>query len=238
MFCIESNCTSLNFADLPKNIIVCFRYKMDKYIKLTNLDVHCDTCRCKLNSSNIVEGYDNKKLVMLVRLNDATAIFLNTIKNAIKRSGIDMLETKSNCVILGCNQNLTEEIYNTLKINIQEIPKTEYDLIIESVSVDENGIVFLKIKITNLRNIIAKISPNLVVADPSISSTIYIGKIKETQVQKFKLVIMEKDFNYKFPLHASNFGIIFNLPDHKYEVFLSDSPEKMALTPDWHQLTT
>ena len=238
MFCIGSDCTSLNFAGLPKNIIVCFRCKMDKYLRLTNLDGHCDTCSCKLNKSHIVEGYDSTKLVMLVKLNDATALFLNTIKNAIKRAGIDMLETKSNCVILGSNQNLTEDIYNTLKHNIQEIPKTEYELIIDSVNVDDNGIVFLKIKITNLRNIIAKISPNLVVADPAISSTIYIGKIKETQVQKFKLVIMEKDLNYRFPLHASNFCIIFNLPEHKYKVFLSDSPEKMALTPDWHQLTT
>ena len=81
-------------------------------------------------------------------------------------------------------------------------------------------------------------SPNLVVADPEISSTIYIGKIKETQVEKFKLVIVEKDLNYKFPLHASNFGINFNLADHKYEVFFSDSTEKMALTPNWRQLTT
>ena len=238
MFCIESNYTSLNFVGLPKNIIICFRCKMDKYLKLTNLDVHCSTCSCRLNSSNIVEGYDNKKLVLLVRLNDATAIFLNTIKNAVKRAGIDMMETKSNCVILGSNQNLTEEIYNTLKQNIQDIPKTEYELIIESVNIAENGIVFVKIKITNLRNIIAKVSPNLVLADPEISSTIYIGKIKESQIEKFKLVIVEKNLNYKFPLHASNFGINFNLADHKYEVFFSDSPEKMALTPNWRQLTT
>ena len=75
-------------------------------------------------------------------------------KKATKRACIDLLETYSQCVILASNPNLTEEIYDTSKLNI----------------------VFLKIKITNIRNIIAKISPNLEISDASISSTIFIGK--------------------------------------------------------------
>ena len=64
---------------------------MDKYLRVTNLDGHCTTCSCKLNKSHIVEGYDSSKLVMLVKIcnNDATALFVNNIKNAAKRAGID-----------------------------------------------------------------------------------------------------------------------------------------------------
>ena len=158
-------------------------------------------------------------------------------KKATKRACIDLLERDSQCVILASNPNLTEEIYNNLKRDIEAIPKAEYDIVIDSVNVDFNGIVFLTIQILNIRNIIAKISPNLEIANASISSTVFIGKIKEKDIHKFKMVIME-DLNFRFPLKTNNFCIIFNLPHNKYEVFFFGKPEKMALTPEWLQLVT
>ena len=60
--------------------------------------------------------------------------------------------------------------------------------------------------------------------------------LEKTDIEKFKMVIMEQNLNFRFPLKTNNFCIIFNLPDHKYEGFLSEKPEKMALTPEWLQL--
>ena len=106
---------------------------MDKYLKITDLEEQCTMCGSQLDTSHIIPDYINSKLVFLVKIlsHDAAWLYINNIKNAAKRASIHILETLNQCVILASNQNLTEEIYNTLKLNIEAIPKSEFEIVID-----------------------------------------------------------------------------------------------------------
>merc|ERR1712120_109021 len=122
--------------------------------------------------------------------------------------------------------------------SIKLIPRLEYNIIVNSIKITDEGIVFLDVKVNNLTEIINALTPSMNTYDINITSKIHLGKLPETEIEAFKNVILDENIDTKQPITANNFVVIFVGGNKNYELKLSDNYKNFYLKPTWLQLTT
>ena len=122
--------------------------------------------------------------------------------------------------------------------SIKLIPRLEYNITVNSINVNEEGIVFMDVKINNLTEIITAITPSLNTFEINITNKIYLGILPETEIEAFKNIILEKNMDIKQPLAANNFVVVFVGGNKNYELKLSEDIKGFYIKPTWVQLTT
>ena len=135
------------------------------------------------------------------------------------------------------NEDLNEHIYNAMKQSIKLIPRLEYNVTVNSVNVNGEGIVYMDVKINNLADIITAINPSLNTFDINITNKVYLGILPKNEIEAFENIILEKNMEIKQPLTASNFVVVFVGGNRNYELKLSEDIKGFYLKPTWTQLT-
>ena len=102
--------------------------------------------------------------------NDPVTILIKTYLNSIKRANLNISIVKENIVFIAFNEDLNEHIYNAMKQSIKLIPRLEYNVTVNSVNVNGEGIVYMDVKINNLADIITAINPSLNTFDINITT--------------------------------------------------------------------
>ena len=145
---------------------------------------------------------------------------------------------KENIIFIAFNEDLNENIYNTMQQSIKLIPRLEYNIIVNSIKITNEAMVYLDVKVNNLTEIINALTPSMNTYDINITSKIHLGKLPETQIESFKNLILEENIDTKQPINANNFVVIFVGGNKNYELKLSDNYKNFYLKPTWLQLTT
>ena len=145
---------------------------------------------------------------------------------------------KENIIFIAFNEDLNENIYNTMQQSIKLIPRLEYNIIVNSIKITNEAMVYLDVKVNNLTEIINALTPSMNTYDINITSKIHLGKLPETQIESFKNLILDENIDTKQPINANNFVVIFVGGNKNYELKLSDNYKNFYLKPTWLQLTT
>ena len=169
--------------------------------------------------------------------NDPVTILIKTYLNSIKRANLNISIVKENIVFIAFNEDLNEHIYNAMKQSIKLIPRLEYNVTVNSVNVNGEGIVYMDVKINNLADIITAINPSLNTFDINITNKVYLGILPKNEIEAFENIILEKNMEIKQPLTASNFVVVFVGGNRNYELKLSEDIKGFYLKPTWTQLT-
>ena len=210
---------------------------MEGYNTVTIQKKSCKSC--SVRDFETVNLTPPKKLVMGLRFskNDPVSILIKTYLNSIKRANLNISIVKENIVFIAFNEDLNEHIYNAMQQSIKLIPRLEYNVTVNSINVNGEGIVFMDVKINNLTEIITAINPSLNTFDINITNKVYLGILPENEIEAFKNVILEKNIEIKQPLNASNFVVVFVGGNKNYELKLSEDIKGFYLKPTWAQLT-
>ena len=181
-----------------------------------------------------------KKLVLGLNFskNDPVSVLIKTYSKSIKRSNLNLSIVKENIVFIAFNEDLNEHTYNAMQQSIKLIPRLEYNITVNSINVNEEGIVFMDVKINNLTEIITAINPSLNTFEMNITNKIHLGILPENEIEAFKNIILEKNMDIKQPLAANNFVVVFVGGNKNYELKLSEDIKGFYLKPTWVQLTT
>ena len=149
---------------------------------------------CSVRDFETVNLTPPKKLVLGLRFgkNDPVSILIKTYLNSIKRANLNISIVKENIVFMAFNEDLNEHIYNAMKQSIKLIPRLEYNVTVNSINVNGEGIVYMEVKINNLTDIITAINPSLNTFDINITNKVYLGILPENEIEAFKNIILEK----------------------------------------------
>ena len=195
---------------------------------------------CAVKDSISVNITPPKKLVLGLKFSkhDPVSVLIKTYLNSIKRSNLNISKVKENIIFIAFNEDLNEHTYNAMQQSIKLIPRLEYNIIVNSINVNDEGIVFLDVKVNNLTEIITAINPSMNTYDINITSKIHLGMLPENEIEAFKNIILEENIDTKQPLTANNFVVVFVGGNRNYELKLSDDYKGFYLKPTWLQLTT
>ena len=198
----------------------------------------CKSCAKKDTIS--VNITSPKKLVLGLKFNkhDPVSILIKSYLNSIERSNLNMSILKENIIFIAFNEDLNENIYNTMQQSIKLIPRLEYNIIVNSIKITDEAMVYLDVKVNNLTEIINALTPSMNTYDINITSRIHLGKLPETQIESFKNLILDENIDTKQPINANNFVVIFVGGNKNYELKLSDNYKNFYLKPTWLQLIT
>ena len=126
-----------------------------------NIQKKCKSCAAK--DSILVNITPPKKLVLGLKFSkhDPVSVLIKTYLNSIKRSNLNISKLKENIIFIAFNEDLNENTYNAMQQSIKLIPRLEYNIIVNSINVNDEGIVFFYVKVNNLTEIITAINPSM-----------------------------------------------------------------------------
>ena len=101
------------------------------------------SCKSCANKDTIsVNITSPKKLVLGLKFNkhDPVSILIKSYLNSIERSNLHMSKLKENIIFIAFNEDLNENIYNAMQQSIKLIPRLEYNITVNSINVNDEGI--------------------------------------------------------------------------------------------------